>query len=826
MIKSRIFYLTLVFLFFLSCHALFAQETIIPLSQLDITKMSYGAIGKVTTGQNLEGVPIRIAGQEFEDGVCTHAFSDMRIEANDATKFIANVGIDSKFPNSGSVVFKVYGDDQLLWKSEIKRGGEKAEYAEVDLNGHRIIDLVVTTGGDDYSCDWADWADARFIVKEGGKAPTALDLPPMKNRRSQSLNGRADYLYWLNRNVLNAEKPLWSFNYDGQPVRAQLDSWKIEKNTIELDDKRSQYKIDYIDPKTGLCVSNIIVVYSDYPAVEWTVWLQNNGETDTPVISDLLAMDSTLPKYQTLYHFKGDYCQPTSYEPTEMRLQNGAAISFAPQGGCPTDTAFPYYQLQGADGGLFLVNSWQGQWKTEFVDNGQLNVKMGQELVHCVLHPGEKIRTPMIVCLFHDCRVADDAVNIWRHWFLDHNIPRVHGELIQPVYANFSGEIFSDVNEKDTEDDLIRFTDQFFDHNVPFDYYWLDAGWYPCPVPGEDRNHWVFTGTWKFDPARFPNGLRPASDYIRKRGAKMLVWFEPERANPGTELAEEHPDFLLDGTLLNLGNPAALDWISERMGKLLDEEGIDWFRSDYNIDPLRFWRKADAQDRQGITENFYCQGYLKFWDNLLRDRPELIIDSCASGGRRNDLETLRRSLPIHKTDYNYGDLTAKQAMDHTLFRWFPYFGGVNWPADQSNIYYHRSNYALLYLGQEREIFKPGFDFDKLAAWVNEWREIAPLLYGDYYPLLPYSLRDTDWIGRQFNDPQKGEGVVQMFKRPNASFDSGTFRLKGLDVNAVYVLNDCNTGIQTEQTGADLTENGVPIALKNRPDSIIIHYWKK
>jgi len=52
-----------------------------------------------------------------------------------------------------------------------------------------------------------------------------------------------------------------------------------------------------------------------------------------------------------------------------------------------------------------------------------------------------------------------------------------------------------------------------------------------------------------------------------------------------------------------------------------------------------------------MTENLYVQGYLAYWDGLLQQHPGMLIDSCASGGRRNDLETLRRAVPLLRSDY-------------------------------------------------------------------------------------------------------------------------------------------------------------------------------
>ena len=45
------------------------------------------------------------------------------------------------------------------------------------------------------------------------------------------------------------------------------------------------------------------------------------------------------------------------------------------------------------------------------------------------------------------------------------------------------------------------------------------------------------------------------------------------------------------------------------------------------------------------------EGYLAYWDELRRRHPDMLIDSCASGGRRNDLETMRRAVPLLRSDY-------------------------------------------------------------------------------------------------------------------------------------------------------------------------------
>src|ERR1039457_1103667 len=87
--------------------------------------------------------------------------------------------------------------------------------------------------------------------------------------------------------------------------------------------------------------------------------------------------------------------------------------------------------------------------------------------------------------------------------------------------------------------------------------------------------------------------------------------------------------------------------------------------------PISIWRANDASDRQGITEIKHVVGYLAYWDELRRRFPAMLIDTCASGGRRNDLETLRRAVPLWRSDFAY-EPAAMQQMTYGMALWIPY----------------------------------------------------------------------------------------------------------------------------------------------------------
>lgn len=628
----------------------------------------------------------------------------------------------------------------------------------------------------------------------------------------------------------------FSFTYDGKPSSELLAAWPSKIETKRLDSARTQRTTVWADSATGLEVRCVSVKYSDFPVVEWTVYFRNAGDKNTPILENIQGIDTTFHRGEDgefiLRGIKGDFCSPASYEPYELTLAPGDKQRFAPPGGRPTDGEFPYYNLQIPGGGIMFTVGWPGQWASSFIrdaDTG-LHITAGQELTHLYLKPGEEVRTPLIAMLFYTGDDVARSQNLWRRWMLAHNLPKQpDGKPLEPIFPHGGN--------KKTVDIMAR-------EKIPVDYLWIDAGsrWYPC---GDD---WWNTGTWEVDRNRYPNGMRARSDHARANGMGFILWFEPERVRMGTWLYEKHPEWLVsngdqtkilkmgprlltnprDG-LLNLADEKVCDWLIERIDGLIKSEGVDFYRSDFNTDPLGWWRGADAPDRQGISENFYVQGYLRYWDELLRRNPGLRIDTCASGGRRNDLETLRRSVPLLRSDYQGSDRDIHRAggnQMHTygLSFWLPFYGtGVGFSQSEHSVYGVRSYMCPSLVIGSRDFSKPDFDWVMYKRLVDQWRQVAGCMLGDYYPLTPYNPVINQWVAWQFNRPERGDGMLQAFRRPKCPIAEITVKLRGLDPQAQYIVTDLDAETPKKMTGNELMEQGLRIERKTQPGSAIIKY---
>ena len=245
------------------------------------------------------------------------------------------------------------------------------------------------------------------------------------------------------------------------------------------------------------------------------------------------------------------------------------------------------------------------------------------------------------------------------------------------------------------------------------------------------RDWWTDAGTWEVDKERFPKGIREISDHAHANGMQFVLWFEPERAGPGTWLAENHPEWILggkNGGLVNLGNHDAWKWIVDRIDSLIKSEGRRCLSAGLQHRPAGLSGAAPTPtDRQGITENRHVSGYLAYWDELLRRNPKLWIDSCASGGRRNDLETLRRAVPLLRSDcyIDASHTDVQQCQTYGLSLWVPYYGsGTIVPTK----YWFRSTiFPASRVGWDTR--KKDLDYALLRRMIAEFHKVAAVPAG-------------------------------------------------------------------------------------------------
>ena len=572
-------------------------------------------------------------------------------------------------------------------------------------------------------------------------------------------------------------------------------------------------------------------------AVTYQFSLKNTGIKNTPRITEVKSLDLTLNRregepivYESL---AGDSCGAASFMPVRLELSAEDSCRIAPVGGRSSDTTgFPYFDITHEDLSVIFAIGWSGQWEREIkVYGDSYNITAGISEVDFYLEPGEEIRLPSIL-MMTDYSGKDALRRRFRKLMLERYSPQARlGESmklpisLQPYDRYFYGRC----PEWPTEAGQIRSIGEAVKCKY-LDNIWLDAAWFREGFPNGVGNYEFAEG--------FPNGLKPVSDAAHKNGMKFMLWFEPERIHANSDTAKQHPEFLLSyggnaqhewqrsNFLINLADDAARDWLDSVFTKFIAENGLDILRIDFNIEPLSYWQNNDAEGRRGITQIKYINNLYKLWDSLLDKFPNLMIDNCASGGRRIDFETCKRSVPLWRSDTGCSPASEKhrtytwnQNQCLCLTQYIAFHACASWePVPYDMRAAQSGGLACTF-----DVLNPEFDFAKAERVLEEVKRLRPYWKGDFYPLAEPSVSETEWSAYQLALPEGG--ACYIFRRDECADTDYCVKLEGLDAGSSYAvtLTDENmTAVRFNKQGSELM-SGYPVNIAEPHGSIILEY---
>jgi len=640
--------------------------------------------------------------------------------------------------------------------------------------------------------------------------------------------------------------PPFSFNYGGKPSTEFLSSWTRTGDAVSGEGD-SVSRCSYIDPVTRLRVTAEIQTYAGYDAVEWVLRFRNEGTTDTPIIDNILPLDLSVTGSGdvTLHHAHGSTAKASDFQPLNEPIAAGGVLNLHSENGLSSSgDSLPYFNLQIGECGVIIAVGWTGGWKAAFAREMKapvVAVTAGMGQTHLLLHPGEEIRTPRILLLNWTGGDWLAAQNLWRRLVLAHYAPRINDRPLVFV-GSWGSELI---------DRKLALVDLLQRHQFPYDTYTIDAGWFGHSVGDTEAANnagpspwWKNRGDWSPSPVTYPHGLGPLGETLHQDHRGFSLWIESETADPGTEIVTQHPGWFLHAPkrptlLLNLGDATARRGITDLVSKIVTDDQVTWYRQDFNIPPARYWSEADTPDRVGMTEIRHIEGLYAFWDELHALHPGLNIDNCASGGRRLDLEMISRSFSIWRSDFGNSNAIAEEMQTQGLSQWVPLnmsfeslFTTAPWNQQEpfgssAQVYDIRSGYGAGFgVNPGPASADNGAWLDWLKKAVDEYREVEPYFYGDFYPLLPYTLEENAWTAWQWDRPDLKEGIVLVLRRPEGLYTAMELSLHALDPRAQYAV-EIRRGLEKTDirmmSGEDLAH--LQISLPERPSSALILYRK-
>lgn len=567
----------------------------------------------------------------------------------------------------------------------------------------------------------------------------------------------------------------------------------------------------------GLEVTVEATAFAGNSTCQWTVYIKNTGAADSGVISDFYALDSSFETGKAdLYYSMGSDTAASDFSLIKKNL-SFIERKFSGADGKPTETYLPYFNISGDNYGIILGIGWTGQWAAGLSEsNGVTNISVKQEHFEAYLLAGEEVRSPLVSISFYENDNPLKGFNLFRKWIMDSVYPE---NVTQNSYTVM--EVAGPMSTR-TSDEIIEILDGIDDSvYAQTDAFWMDAGWYSYNEGWYDG-----VGNWTVDTSRYDNGISELSGYAAQKGLGHVLWYEPERVYPGTQfhsIGSQHEEWLIygdgDNIMWNLANEDAFEYYCEYLLNSMKENGITVYRQDFNFAPLEYWQRADEEfygGRTGICENHYVTNLYRYLDYLTNNIDGLIIDNCASGGKRLDLEMTYRSIAFWRSDYNcayHPDLfDATQSHTYGISFWLPITGANLYMQDE---YSARTAIMPLMLMDFFSNTHPDFSFHK------EQRE---LMAGNYYPLDFGSFDKDKMHAMQYSSYDALSGTALVYKRANVKDTEYTVKFNGLVPSAAYNVYDTDSPETVYNlTGEELMSNGITLNLPEGEKAIILMY---
>ncbi len=170
----------------------------------------------------------------------------------------------------------------------------------------------------------------------------------------------------------------------------------------------------------------------------------------------------------------------------------------------------------------------------------------------------------------------------------------------------------------------------------------LDDGWF-----GNRRSEKAGLGDWIANREILPDGIAGIADRIEALGMKFGLWIEPEMVNKDSDLYRSHPEWVLSVPnrqmvhgrfqyVLDFSRKDVVDYIHAMIAGLLREAKISYIKWDMNRSITGCYSDAFPAERQGEIFHRYILGVYDLYERLIKEFPEVLFESCASGGGRFD----------------------------------------------------------------------------------------------------------------------------------------------------------------------------------------------
>jgi alpha-galactosidase len=417
----------------------------------------------------------------------------------------------------------------------------------------------------------------------------------------------------------------------------------IRATTIASSDIRLQLNATFDLASAGLRMTRHYAVVSGSPSFE--AWNTYEPLGTRPALADLNAIQMTVPagtiRWLTgLQGDNADVVNDSAFTLQQKTLAVGQQFAVGATYRASEQTV-PWFAIDGAQDEFYAAQMWSGAWALAF-DRTSTGLALTFGLGPMTTIPTQAVDGPHAVFGVVPGGLAEASAAL-RSYVL--NGIRSGRPLTPLVTYNTWFAYGVNIDDASMRAEM--------DHAAALgvELFVIDAGWYAGTGIAGPFDFDAGLGSWTPDPDRFPNGLRPLTDYAHSLGLQFGIWVEPERTNlslVGDGGVDEAWLATTNGTYgsdhagqVCLASDAARQWLMDRLTGLLDDVQPDYLKWDNNM----FINCNRSGHGHGATDgNFAHMNGLASMLSDLRDRyPSMLIENVSGGGNRLDIGALRYS---------------------------------------------------------------------------------------------------------------------------------------------------------------------------------------
>lgn len=663
--------------------------------------------------------------------------------------------------------------------------------------------------------------------------------------------GKAD----TNRDLSYDAYPAYGLGYVNEPALSLIHSdgsliteLAYEKEEIKNISSNVKETVIYLKDKVyDLSVELHTEAYRKEDVIaQWVV--VTNNEKGSISLKNVYSSFLNLRAYSYyLTHFNGTWAAEMNR--VEEKLEYGIKSIESKKGVRTTQTENPSFILSlnhsveensGTCYGGALA--WSGNYKLSFqVDEWDyLNILSGINpfLSDYKLKRGQSFITPKMIYTFSNQGQGQISRN-FHDWSRSYALNKGYEE--RPIVLNsWEGAYFTFDERKITDmiDDAAR---------LGVELFVLDDGWFGNKYPRNSDKQGL--GDWQVNTAKLPNGIQYLIDHAASKGLKFGIWIEPEMVNPKSELAEKHPDWIVQSPgreqitlrnqlLLDLTNPKVQNFIWNMVDDLLSKhKGIAYIKWDANRHVEQVGSTYLPADEQTHFWVEYTKGLYTVYDKIRTKYPDLIFQVCASGGGRIDYGSLKYHDEFWTSD-NTDPLKRLYMQYSTNLIYPPVASGAHVSTSPNHqtrrITPLKFRFDVAMTGRLGLELQPkdikGSDWDFAQQAINDYKaDVRSLVTkGDLYRIASPFDRTNNYASLMYVSKEKDKAVFFAFCTDVNSRDViPLFKLQGLSPEKNYKISEINKtgrssfwGDKQILNGDFLMNAGIELHIRTQFDSAV------